>query len=182
MTAETAPATFFLDRDGVINRRLPGDYVRNQSEFEFLPRVKEALRLLTEAGRRLIIVTNQRGIARGLMTETELHALHAWMLAELAEAGAHIAAIYFCPHDNGQCQCRKPQPGMLHQAQRDFPDIDPARSVLIGDSLSDMQAGRQAGCRTMLVSRDPSPEALALASDGVAPSLYEAVLFYLDQQ
>ncbi len=182
MTADTEPATFFLDRDGVINRRLPGAYVRHRSEFEFLPRATEALRLLTEAGRRLIIVTNQRGIARGLMTEAELHALHAWMLAELDEAGAHIAAIYFCPHDNGECECRKPQPGMLAQAQRDFPDIDLAAAVLIGDSWSDMQAGRQAGCRTMLVSSDPSPEAVALASDGVMPSLYEAVLFYLNQQ
>ena len=122
------PETFFLDRDGVINRQLPDDYVKTWREFEFLPRAKEALRLLTEAGLRLVIVTNQRGIARGLMTEADLQDIHTRMLAELSDAGAQIAAIYCCPHDHGQCRCRKPQPGMLRQAQMDFPAIDFART------------------------------------------------------
>lgn len=178
-------STIFLDRDGVINRRLPDEYVTTWAEFEFLPGAQEALRLLTEAGLRLIIITNQRGIARGLMSETDLHDIHARMLAELARAGALIAAIYHCPHDKNQCDCRKPAPGLLFQAQRDFPDLDFAASVLIGDSWSDMQAGRRAGCRTFLITNEAqaeSDEALALATDGTARSLYEAALFYLNDQ
>jgi D-glycero-D-manno-heptose 1,7-bisphosphate phosphatase len=176
--------TVFLDRDGVINRRLPGAYVRTWAEFEFLPGAKEALCRLTAAGLRLIVITNQRGIARGLMTEADLRDIHTRMLAELEPAGARIAAIYYCPHDKGECDCRKPEPGMIRQAQRDYPALDPARSVLIGDSLSDMEAGRRAGCRTLLVSPEPgaSAEAAALASDGTAASLYEAVLFYLNER
>jgi D-glycero-D-manno-heptose 1,7-bisphosphate phosphatase len=178
-------STIFLDRDGVINRRLPDEYVTTWAEFEFLPGAQEALRLLTEAGLRLIIITNQRGIARGLMSETDLHDIHARMLAELAQVGALIAGIYHCPHDKNQCACRKPAPGLLFQAQRDFPDLDFAASVLIGDSLSDMQAGRRAGCRTFLIRNEAeaeSDETLALATDGTARSLYEAALFYLNDQ
>lgn len=181
-------STVFLDRDGVVNRRLPGDYVRNQKAFEFLPDVQEALRLMTEAGLRLIIITNQRGIARGLMTEADLQAVHTLMLAELEKAGAHIAAIYHCPHDKDECQCRKPEPGMLLQAQSDFPEIEFSDSILIGDSLSDMQAGRRVGCHTLLIASDTDDtrtetedQAAALATKGSAPSLYLATRYLLRQ-
>jgi D-glycero-D-manno-heptose 1,7-bisphosphate phosphatase len=161
--------TIFLDRDGVINRKRDDDYVKGWDEFEFLPRVPEALQLLTQAGYRLIVVTNQRGIARGWMTEADLHDIHARMIRELTLAT--IAAIYFCPHDKDQCECRKPQTGLFRQAQRDFPDIDFARSIVIGDSLSDMQAGASLGCRNILIGDDAAYECAA--------SLYEAVVTLL---
>ncbi|HZS05714.1 MAG TPA: HAD family hydrolase [Blastocatellia bacterium] len=179
------PETIFLDRDGVINRRLPDDYVKSWAEFEFLPRAKEALRLFAEAGLRLVIVTNQRGVARGLMTEADLREIHERMLAELAAAGARVTAIYYCPHDSGQCFCRKPQPGLLLRARQDFPEIDFARSVMIGDSPADLEAGRRAGCRTFFITGDPEEVADAgsggLATDGAAPSLFEAAIHYLKQ-
>ncbi len=177
------PETFFLDRDGVINRRLPADYVKSWREFEFLPGAPAALRRLTEAARRLVIVTNQRGIARGLMSEADLADIHTRMLAELSAAGAQITAIYYCPHDRTQCLCRKPQPGMLHQAQRDFPVIDFARAVLIGDSRSDLEAARRAGCRTFFISgadyKTDQREFSHLITDGSASSLFEAADYYL---
>ncbi|MFN0123379.1 MAG: D-glycero-alpha-D-manno-heptose-1,7-bisphosphate 7-phosphatase [Blastocatellia bacterium] len=175
------PETVFLDRDGVINRRLPGDYVAFWAQFAFLPRVPEALRLLTEAGKRLIIITNQRGIALGSMTEANLHAVHTRMCAELESAGVVIQAIYHCPHDHGQCDCRKPLPGLLLRARQDFPAIDFASAVMIGDSVSDMQAGRAAGCRTFFIrhAQDETVVPGGLITDGTAASLYEATLSYL---
>lgn len=144
-----------LDRDGVLNRRPPrAKYVCHWDEFHWLPGAKQALRLLKEAGNRLIVVTNQPGIARGMLAEPELNEIHHQMKAELSEAGAPLEAIYFCPHgwDEG-CFCRKPQPGMLFQAQQDF-HLDLTRTLFIGDDERDMQAGQAAGCPTALVSED----------------------------
>jgi D-glycero-D-manno-heptose 1,7-bisphosphate phosphatase len=177
----------FLDRDGVINRKKPeGDYVTCWEEFEFLPRAKDALRLLTRAGYRLIIVTNQRGIARGVMSERDLEQIHERMMAELAQVGAEIHAIYYCPHDEGQCGCRKPETGLFWRAQRDFPDIDFACSLVIGDSLKDMEAGARLGCRNILIG-EPSISASLVASarareiavEGEASSLFEAAVRYV---
>ena len=159
------PTTIFLDRDGVINRKRDDDYVKHWGEFEFLPNVKEALKILTEKNYRLIVVTNQRGIARGWMSEADVQNVHARMLAEIAPA--RIAAIYCCPHDKDQCDCRKPKTGMFLQAQQAFPAIEFAQSVLIGDSLSDMAAGAQLGCRNILIGDEANYEC--------ASSLYEAV-------
>jgi len=174
--------TVFLDRDGVINRKLPeGDYVKCWEEFEFLPKVPEALRLLREAGLRLIIVTNQRGIARGRMTERDLEEIHRRMLAELARFQASVDAIYYCPHEEGACNCRKPRDGLFQQAQKDFPDIDFASSAVIGDSLKDMEVGTQLGCLTILIingarKRRLCNEAVArrIRIDAVVSSLFEA--------
>lgn len=165
--------TIFLDRDGVINRKRDDDYVKHWGEFAFLPGVKEALQILTEQNYRLIVVTNQRGIARGWMTEAAVQDVHARMLAEIAPA--QIAAIYCCPHDNDQCDCRKPKTGLFRQAQRDFPDIDFAKSILIGDSLSDMEAGAALGCRNILIG-PPNSKA---ANYECAVSLSEAVTTFL---
>lgn len=172
-----SPTTFFLDRDGVINRRIPDDYVCSWSQFEFLPQVKEALRRFTKAGVRLIIITNQRGIALGRMTEDHLAALHQQMLRELEAEGAQISAIYHCPHDKGQCECRKPGIDLFRRAKRDFPEIDFAKSVMIGDSPSDMEAGVRAGCRTFFITTENS--ASGPVTDGSAASLFEAALHYL---
>jgi histidinol-phosphate phosphatase family protein len=140
--------TVFLDRDGTINRKAAeGDYVKSWAEFEFLPGAVEALALLRSHGLRLIVVTNQRGIARGLMTEDDLNDIHARMRAELARRDADVDAIHFCPHEAGECDCRKPGTGMFEAARRDDPAIDFARSVMVGDSDSDTVAAAAIGAR-----------------------------------
>ncbi len=152
----TGPAgrpAVFLDRDGVINRRLPGAYVRSWEEFAFLPGARAGLRLLRGAGYQLIVVTNQRGIARGLMSEEDLDAVHGRMRRELARAGADVDAILHCPHEaDAGCDCRKPRPGLLARAiaQR---GLRVAGSWIVGDSLSDLEAGRALGIPGILVAR-----------------------------
>ena len=141
----------FLDRDGVINRRLPGDYVRSWDQFRFLPGARAGLRLLREAGYLLVVITNQRGIGRGLMSEADLAEVHRRLQVELVRVGAGVDAIFHCPHDlSANCGCRKPKPGMLSRALERLP-IDTARSWVVGDSLSDLEAGWAAGIRGILV-------------------------------
>jgi D-glycero-D-manno-heptose 1,7-bisphosphate phosphatase len=145
--------TVFLDRDGVINhKRAENDYVKSCPEFEFLPEVKEARKLLKENGVSVIVTTNQRCVCRGLITEADLQCIHEQMQAELGKAGISIDAIYYCPHEQGCCNCRKPPIGMFLQAKKDFPDIDFTTSTVIGDSLSDMEAGTRLDCRTILAA------------------------------
>jgi len=141
----------FLDRDGTINRMLENDYVKTWEEFEFLPGAAEAIRALKAKGYLVIIVTNQRGIGRGVMTKEDLEHIHRRMCEELASAGAYIDDIFYCPHNiEDDCQCRKPRPALLLQAQAKW-DIDLGRSILIGDMESDIEAGRAAGCTTIRV-------------------------------
>jgi D-glycero-D-manno-heptose 1,7-bisphosphate phosphatase len=146
----------FLDRDGTINRKAPeGDYVKSWDEFELLPRAPEALRLLADAGYRLVVVTNQRGIALGRMSEEDVADIHRRMVDELAGHGVAIEAVYHCPHDTGdcgECDCRKPGTGMLERARRELGGIEPARCVMIGDSASDMEAAERFGCEGVLAS------------------------------
>lgn len=144
-----------LDRDGVLNERPPqAQYVESWEQFRWLPGSVEALSLLEKQGYKLILVTNQPGIARGMLTEKELADLHGRMSEELAHAGVHMDAIYHCAHgwDEG-CFCRKPSPGMLFQAQRDF-HLDLTQTLFIGDDPRDQEAGEAAGCVTKLVSPD----------------------------
>lgn len=175
-------STIFLDRDGVINRKLENDYVKNWSEFEFLPGVKEALIQLTAAQHRLIIITNQRGVSRGIMSEADVTNVHQKLRSVVAESGAIISGIYFCPHDNHQCLCRKPDVGMFLNAQKDFPEIEFAKSVMIGDSLTDLEAGSRVGCATIFINPSsklliPNPSSFNLL--GEAESLIEATTKYL---
>jgi D-glycero-D-manno-heptose 1,7-bisphosphate phosphatase len=142
--------TAFLDRDGTINEQpAEGDYVRGPEELRLLPGACEAIRRLNEAGWRVVVVTNQRGIARGLMSEDDLTGVHERMLELLAECGARIDRFYHCPHETGTCDCRKPGTGMLEQARADDPEIAFDRAVLIGDSQTDVDAGRAAGIETV---------------------------------
>ena len=145
--------TVILDRDGVLNRRPSrAHYVTEWSDFEWLPDSLDALRVLAEAGYRVLVVTNQAGVARGAMSEVALLEIHERMKAEAAEAGGRIDAVYYCPHDWDEgCSCRKPAPGMLLQAQRDFA-LDLTRTTFIGDDERDAEAAEAAGSPWMLVS------------------------------
>jgi D-glycero-D-manno-heptose 1,7-bisphosphate phosphatase len=149
--------TVFLDRDGVINRKMPeGRYVTRWNEFQMLPGVPQAVALLNNAGIRVIVVSNQRGIALGLYAAEDVRALHAELQSLLHTHAAHIDAFYFCPHDRQQCDCRKPLPGMFEQAAADFPSITAATSVMIGDSLSDIEFGHRLGITTVLLDGEPA--------------------------
>lgn len=152
----------FLDRDGVINQRLRGDYVRHPDEFVFEENALAALRLLAGWFCPIVVVTNQAGIGKGLMTHDDVRAVHEKMLAETERAGGRIDAVYYCPHrpDEG-CSCRKPAPGMAYQAQRDFPHIAFHDTWMVGDSLSDMQMGVSLGMHTaLIVGKDEDADAL----------------------
>ena len=147
--------TVFLDRDGVINRKLPeGEYVSSWERFEMLPGVAGAVARLNRAGLRVLVVTNQRGVALGRYTTDDVDAIHRRLQTLLAGHGARVDGFYYCPHDKGQCGCRKPLPGMFAQAQAQFAGIDAASSVMVGDSLSDVEFGRAAGMQTIFVSGD----------------------------
>lgn len=166
--------TVFLDRDGTINRKAAeGDYVKSWDEFEFLPGAVEALALLRSQGLRLVVVTNQRGIARGLMTVAALDDIHVRMRAELARHEADVDAVYFCPHEVGECDCRKPGTGMFIAARNDFPAIDFERSVVVGDSDSDTEAAAAIGARGIRIGGEvgdlrEAARAVQGADDGVA--------------
>ncbi len=142
-----------LDRDGVINEKPPrANYVRTWEEFRWRPGAKESLCALNQAGYRIIVVSNQAGVARGAMTEADLLEIHRRMVKEAESAGGRIDAIYYCPHDWDEgCECRKPKPGMLFQAQRDF-TLDLSRILFIGDDERDAEAADAAGCLSALVS------------------------------
>lgn len=165
----------FLDRDGVINKRAPdGSYILRYQDFQILPDVAKAISLLNKAGFFVIVVSNQQCIAKGLLTPSGLDEIHKNMTRELAASDAHLDAIYVCPHGKEQsCACRKPAPGMLFDASKDF-DIDLATSWMIGDTPTDIAAGRTAGCKTIYITRN-SEEATASAADFAAESLLAAV-------
>ncbi len=180
--------TVFLDRDGVINRKRPeGKYVKSWDEFEFLSGVEEAIRLLNGCGFRVIVITNQRGISLGKFRECDLSVIHDRMRRELQCAGVRLDAVYYCPHDHNSCTCRKPDIGLFLQAQRDFPDIHFPSSLVVGDSLVDMEAAARLGCKKILVGNGTG-ETLALLTarnirvDVFANSLLEAVTEFLLRQ
>jgi len=170
--------TIFLDRDGVINRGRPG-YVRTPDHFEFLPGAREGMRLLQDAGWRLVVVTNQDPTGWKLVPERQLRRIHERMLAGLRGAGVGLDEIYYCPHHVfSDCACRKPRPGMLLAAARDL-GVDPRRSWMVGDKVLDLETGRAFGCRTAWVGPRPwrarfRKEAAALGPDVVADDLLRA--------
>ena len=177
----------FLDRDGVLNRSTPErPFVTRWEEFDLLPGVAEAIALLNQSGRKVIVVTNQRCVALGLCTESELVALHERLQDNLARQGARLDAIYYCPHSDGQCNCRKPLPGMFERAFCDFPGARASNSIMIGDSLRDIEAGTALGMRTVFVDdtaalgkRSQDAERSATLASAVACSLLDCVQRYL---
>lgn len=166
----------FLDRDGVINRKAPPhDYIKSANEFRMLPGAGKAIHLLNVAGYKVVIVTNQRGIARGLMTMEDLNQVHQFMKKELLNFEAHIDDIFVCPHDIGQCHCRKPDIGLFLQAEKKFA-IDKDKSYIIGDSRTDIEAGKNYGIKTISIN---GPD---FNADHDSSSLLEAVNWIIKEE
>ncbi len=144
----------FLDRDGVINRHR-SDYVKNLSEFRMLPNVGKHLSKLSMANFKLIIVTNQSAVNRGLLSLEELEKIHRFMISELSKSHCTIDAVYYCPHTpNENCPCRKPKIGLFSKAFADYPSLDITKSWMIGDSKSDIQAATLFGMNTFKIKRN----------------------------
>ncbi len=144
--------TLFLDRDGVLNRRIIGGYVTKTSEFEWLPGVLQALQYLTDRFGTTVVVTNQQGVGKGLMTDEDLASIHSMMKQKASFANANIDAIYSCTGlaaDNPKC--RKPNPGMAKKARKEFPQIDFEKSVMVGDTQSDIDFGLNLGMATIFI-------------------------------
>lgn len=144
--------SLFLDRDGVINERLPDDYVKTWDEFKFLPGVLDALTAFNQYFSRIFIVTNQAGIEKELYTHADLKLIHEQMMEYIQYHGGRIDEIYYCPYKGDlDPLCRKPNPGMALEAKKDFPDIDFKKCIMVGDSVSDIVFGNNLGMRTILV-------------------------------
>lgn len=137
--------TLFLDRDGVINRKIDGDYVTNIRDFDILPGVLESFYQFNHIFQKIIIVTNQQGIGKERYSHHDLDKVHQFLSHQVNEAHGRIDAIYYCPHLAGTCTCRKPEIGMGLNAQNDYPSIDFARSIMVGDSDSDIAFARNLG-------------------------------------
>lgn len=146
-----------LDRDGVLNVKMPpAEYVRSWKDWRWLPGAKEGLALLHRSGFTVMVITNQPGIARGHMREEDLNEIHDCMLQETVQAGGRIEKVYFCPHGwDENCQCRKPEPGMIYQAQREY-NLDLTRTCFIGDDERDRAAALTAGCPFILMDGNKS--------------------------
>jgi histidinol-phosphate phosphatase family protein len=149
--------TLFLDRDGVINHEKVADYIYHFGEFTFYNGSLEAIKILSQKFSRIILVTNQKGVGKGLMTEGNLQDIHKNMLQEITNAGGRIDTIYYCTALDSNHSHRKPNPGMAFQAKEDFPEIDFAKSLMVGNNISDMDFGRNAGMHTVFV-KTTSPD------------------------
>jgi D-glycero-D-manno-heptose 1,7-bisphosphate phosphatase len=168
----SAAAAVFLDRDGVLNVRPPEhEYVTDASGFRWLTGAAEGVAALNRAGYRVIVVSNQRGVARGVVSSETLAAVEARVADDLRAAGGTIEAFYYCTHDLADdCDCRKPRPGLLLRAAAEL-DVDLGRSAMIGDSETDVEAGRAAGCATTILI---APEGTPTEADAVAADLQQA--------
>lgn len=161
----------FLDRDGVINKKAPEhDYIKTWNEFKFLAGVYKAINIFNNAGYKVIVVTNQRGVARKLMSMSDLNNIHINMCSELTNKNAKIDDIFVCPHDKGECNCRKPQIGLFLQAEKKY-QVSKKESFMIGDSKTDIEAGKSYGIKTIAINTDD------LGADYRFENLYEAAIF-----
>jgi histidinol-phosphate phosphatase family protein len=151
--------TLFLDRDGVINVRLMDDYVKSIKEFVLLPGVDQAIARANQCFGKVVVVTNQQGIGKKMMTERNLIDIHHYCSELLQQANAHIDRYYFAPdlaHETNEL--RKPNTGMAMQAKEDFPEIDFSKSVMVGDSNSDIEFGKKLGMRTVFIRHESDKE------------------------
>ena len=166
----------FIDRDGTMAKDV--HYCSRPEDFELFPNTPRAIRLLNQHGFKVIVITNQSGIARGYFTEEMLAKIHEKLKAELAKQGAFVDAIYYCPHHpDDNCDCRKPKPKLALHAVKDF-DIDLKRSFVLGDLRMDVDMGKTIGCKTILIGDTPlvnegkaKPDAIALDVLGAACSI-----------
>ncbi|MCM8770237.1 MAG: HAD family hydrolase [Candidatus Omnitrophica bacterium] len=177
-----------LDRDGVICRFRPGDYAKTWEEFEFLPGSINALKKFNQAGYSIVIASNQAGVGKGIYSQAALEEITRKMLEVLTDHGVHIAQVFYCVHtDEDNCPCRKPKPGMLLRAAEELQLPDLRRTFFIGDASTDVEAGKNAGARTILVlsGKTRSPEETASWSvqpDFIAHNLSEAVEIVLREE
>lgn len=166
--------TLFLDRDGVINQRIPGTYIKDWKDFHFTSGMLETISQICSFFTRVFIVTNQQGIGKGLMTEDELAVIHRQMKDTIVAHHGRIDGIYSCPDLASRAgNCRKPNPALALQAQADFPAVSFTRAVMVGDSISDIQFGQQLGMRTVLIdTKEDEKEQWTLAkAAGLNPDL-----------
>ena len=162
--------TLFLDRDGVINVRIIDGYVTKIEEFEFMPNVLEAFKIFKEKFKHIIVVTNQQGVGKGLMTVDDVDVVHGFMIREVENNGGKIDKTYFCPQlKNAPDNYRKPNPAMAFFAKNDFPDIDFSKSIMVGDMNSDVEFGNNAGMKTIFVGDNE----LTLNPDDRFETLYD---------
>ncbi|HPH84082.1 MAG TPA: HAD family hydrolase [Ferruginibacter sp.] len=143
--------TLFLDRDGVINYEKHKDYIHTWEEFKFYEGVTEAIKIFSTIFHRIIIVTNQKGVGKGLTKLEDLHTIHGNMQHEIEKAGGHIDAVFYCADLEDSSPFRKPNPGMGLQAASQFPDIDLSKSIMVGNTISDMEFGRNLGVYTVFL-------------------------------
>lgn len=144
--------TLFLDRDGVINHDKDNDYIRNWEEFRFYDETLEALKILAEQFPVIVVTTNQKGVGKGLMTVADLNRIHSNMVEQIAANGGRIDKIYYCSDLSDDSINRKPNPGMAFQAKADFASIDLSKAIIVGNRISDMGFGRNAGMHTVFVA------------------------------
>ena len=153
--------TLFLDRDGVINKKLDNDYVKHSTEFEFIDGVLPALTSLNTIFGTIVVVTNQQCIGKGIITVEDLELIHKNMLYEITYLKGRIDKVYFSPYlASENHHTRKPSIGMAIQAQKDFPQIDFKKSIIVGDSMSDMEFGKNAGMKTVFISAEEKKDDL----------------------
>ncbi|CAN5136859.1 D-glycero-alpha-D-manno-heptose-1,7-bisphosphate 7-phosphatase [soil metagenome] len=150
--------TLFLDRDGVINYEKHEDYINTLEEFKIYPGVFEALNIFSKKFGRIFIITNQRGIAKGVTKPEDLQQIHESLLYQVMQAEGKIDGIYFCPDLESTSINRKPNAGMAHQVKNDFPDVVFSKTIMVGNTLSDMQFGRNAGVHANIFLPTTRPE------------------------
>ena len=171
--------TLFLDRDGVINQRPLNDYVKKTEDFVFLPGVIEALRLLSSVFGKIVVVTNQQGVGLGLMNSETLHKIHQLMLEGVSDGGGRIDLVLACTETRDQLNnCRKPSTAMADEAAEKIPSIRFAQSVMVGDTETDIQFGKNAGMQTVLIGS----ESIALVPDLKFYSLYQFAKYCINQK
>lgn len=168
--------TLFLDRDGVINERIVGGYVLHYDELKILPFVKEALHLLKGKFYKIIVVSNQQSVGKGLCQYDEVVQIHNRLNEELQKENIAVDHFFFCPHKaEDDCPCRKPKTGMAYEAQKMFPEIDFKRSVMVGDMITDIQFGHTLGMTTVYVGEKevPNKDQIMELADFSFENLYE---------